>query len=198
LPHGVIVVHDDVMQLDAFVAQLRRDLEAAAEGGGPEVAEAAARLVRALEAAVRLVLLDALGSGVAEINAALAARTEDLGAVVTADLRLRGRDPELVLDVVPLPAEGSSDSEPTRVDLSSQSFEVDDDGNVTRVTLRLPEGLKSMVDSAAGIAGTSLNSYISRTLSEALRTGLPAGPVPPAGPGSRARKSGTRVKGWVR
>lgn len=183
------------MQLDAFVAQLRRDLAAAAEGGGPEVADAAARLARALEAAVRLVLLDALGSGVAELNAALAAQADALGAVVTADLRLRGRDPQLIVDVTPI-ENAAADPEPTRVDLSSQSFEVDDDGNVTRVTLRLPEGLKTMIDSAAGIAGTSLNSYVSRTLSDALRGGPPAPPTPP--PGSRTRKSGSRVKGWVK
>ncbi len=192
------------MQLDAFVAQLRRDLAAAAEGGGPEVADAAARLARSLEPAVRLVLLDALGSGVAELNAALAAQTDALGAVITADLRLRGRDPELIVDVTPIEHEQAADSEPTRVDLSSQSFEVDDDGNVTRVTLRLPEGLKSMIDSAAGIAGTSLNSYVSRTLSDALRAGPPSPPFAPGtpgtpgAPGARSRKSGSRVKGWVK
>lgn len=196
------------MQLEPFVRQLRQDLVAATDSASPEVAEAAGRLTRSLEPALRLVLLDAIGSAVAEMNGALAERTDALGALVTADIRLRGRDPEVVLDVTGL---GAAEQEAGRhvsadepVD-AGQPFEVDDDGNVTRVTLRLPEGLKSMIDSAAGVAGTSLNSYVARTLADALRGGLSspsapfgsaAPPPPPGAPGGR--RSGSKVRGWVR
>lgn len=183
------------MQLEPFVGQLRRDLTAAADGGGPEVVEAAERLARLLEPAVRLVLLDAIGAAVAEVNGALAARTDSLGALVSADLRLRGRDPELVLDITALGESPTTtrDSEPAT---GGARFEVDDDGTVSRVTLRLPEGLKTMIDSAADIAGTSLNAYIARTMADALRGRSPA---PPGSPGSAAgARTGSRVRGWVR
>lgn len=189
------------MQLEPHVGQLRRDLVAAAAGGAPEVVEAADRLARLLEPAVRLVLLDAVGAAVAELNAALAERVDSLGALVTADLRLRGRDPELVLDLASVqsprtdhetPA-GQEKEDPSGPPGAGQPFEVDDDGIVTRVTLRLPEGLKTMVDSAADIAGTSLNAYVTRTLADALRGR--GGPTPPPAPPGR---SGSRVRGWVR
>lgn len=195
------------MKLEPFVTQLRQDLATATDSASPEVAEAAARLVRSLEPALRLVLLEAVGSAVAELNGALAERADTLGALVTADLRLRGRDPEVVLDVTglgaPEPEAGRHVNADSAVD-AGQPFEVDDDGNVTRVTLRLPEGLKSMIDSAAGVAGTSLNSYVARTLADALRGGLtgpqgPFGPPPPSPPGApTSRRSGSKVRGWVR
>ncbi len=195
------------MKLEPFVTQLRQDLATATDSASPEVAEAAARLVRSLEPALRLVLLEAVGSAVAELNGALAERADTLGALVTADLRLRGRDPEVVLDVTglgaPEPEAGRDVNVDSAVD-AGQPFEVDDDGNVTRVTLRLPEGLKSMIDSAAGVAGTSLNSYVARTLADALRSGLtgpqgPFGTPPPPPPGApTSRRSGSKVRGWVR
>lgn len=193
------------MQLEPFVRQLRQDLVAATDSASPEVAEAAGRLTRSLEPALRLVLLDAIGSAVAELNGALADQTEALGALVTADIRLRGRDPEVVLDVTSLAAaeqDGGRHLSGEGTVGAGQPFEVDDDGNVTRVTLRLPEGLKSMIDSAAGVAGTSLNSYVARTLADALRGGLagppfgPAAPPPPGAPTSR--RSGSKVRGWVK
>lgn len=195
------------MKLEPFVSQLRQDLATATDSASPEVAEAAARLVRSLEPALRLVLLEAVGAALAELNGALAERADALGALVIADLRLRGRDPEVVLDVTGLGAPEAEAGRHVNADSAvdaGQPFEVDDDGNVTRVTLRLPEGLKSMIDSAAGVAGTSLNSYVARTLADALRGGLtgpqgPFGPPPPPPSGAPAsRRSGSKVRGWVR
>src|SRR5690242_19071839 len=92
--NGVIVVR---MDITPYVESLRHDLTAAAEAGGPEARAAAERLALALDPAVRLALMDALSQAAAEITAELPA-----GSV---DVRLKGREPQLVVDVpaVPMP-----------------------------------------------------------------------------------------------
>src|ERR1700691_1512556 len=77
------------MELDGYDADLRGQLAAAAENGGEDVRAVAERLSVALDAAARLVLLEALSDAASEITRELAP-----GAV---DVRLRGRDPELVV-----------------------------------------------------------------------------------------------------
>ena len=86
------------MDITPYVDSLRHDLAAAAEAGGPEAKAAAERLALALDPAVRLALMDALSQAAAEITAELAD-----GSV---DVRLRGREPQFVVDVptVPMPA----------------------------------------------------------------------------------------------
>src|ERR1700733_11260780 len=77
------------MELDRYVADLRVHLAAAAESGGEDVRAVAERLNVALDAAARLVLLEALSDAASEITRELAP-----GAV---DVRLRGRDPAFVV-----------------------------------------------------------------------------------------------------
>ena len=79
------------MDITPYVESLRQDLIAAAEAGGPEAKAAAERLTLALDPAVRLALMDALSQAAAEITSELPA-----GSV---DVRLRGREPQLVVDV---------------------------------------------------------------------------------------------------
>ena len=81
--------HDGVMDIDRYVTDLRAQLAAAAETGGEETRALAERLSTALDAAARLVLLEALSDAASEITRELAP-----GSV---DVRLRGRDPELVV-----------------------------------------------------------------------------------------------------
>jgi len=83
------------MDITPYVESLRQDLAAAAEAGGPEARQAAERLALALDPAVRLALMDALSQAAAEITSELAA-----GSV---DVRLRGREPEFVVDVPTMP-----------------------------------------------------------------------------------------------
>src|SRR5689334_7437040 len=89
------------MDLDRYVAALRAQLAAAAETGGDDARALAERLSTSLDAAARLVLLEALSDAAGEITRELAP-----GSV---DVRLRGRDPELVVtrpgtpDVAPTP-----------------------------------------------------------------------------------------------
>src|SRR4051794_38034051 len=113
------------MDLTPYLETLRADLAAAAAPGGPETTRTAELLGDALAAAARLVLLEALSDAAAEITTRL---TE-----ATVDVRLRGREVELVVDrtatVPPDPAE--------------PGVETYDGGELSRLTLRMPEALKA-------------------------------------------------------
>src|SRR3954451_14760632 len=85
--------HSDVMDLTRYVEDLRQRLVVSAEAGGDDARELAGRLVAPLEAATRLVLLDALSAAADEITTQLAP-----GSVA---LRLRGLDPEFVVTAPP-------------------------------------------------------------------------------------------------
>lgn len=179
------------MDITPYVDSLRRDLAAAAEAGGPEVSAAAERLGLALDPAMRLALMDALSQAAAEITSELPA-----GSV---DVRLRGREPELVVDVptIPLPsatAGPADDAEP----------DGEDEGSVARITLRIPESLKTRAEELAAKGGHSLNTWLVTTIRNATRerainvdidlSSLPFGDDFPLGPG---RRGGRRMTGWV-
>jgi hypothetical protein len=133
------------MELSPHVAALRADLAAAAAVGSDEVSRAASLLGDALEPALRLVLLDLLAEAADELTGQLP------GASV--EVRLRGREPELVAHVeqasTPLPGP-----------------EADDNG--ARLTLRLPEALKTRAEAAASAEGLSTNSWLVRAVQSAL------------------------------
>lgn len=195
------------MDLDRHVAALRAELDAVGSAAGAQVADAAGRLARAIDPAARMVLLDAVTAAAAEIDLALADRVPDLGARVMVDVRLRGRAPEFAVDVtavedaVPPPPPGTDVADPPAAA----------DGAVARLTVRLPEALKSQVEAAAAGGGTSVNAWVTRVLADAA-AGMPWGggssyPIPvaplpprPSGPPSagRSRGPGRRIQGWVR
>src|SRR5438093_10814283 len=114
---------------------------AVAELGDEATADAAGRLVVSLQASVGLRLLDALSEAALELNAKLPS-----GHV---EVRLAGQDPELVYvgEEPEAPAAGAEEA------------------YTARITLRLPEGLKSSVDEAAAREGVSVNTWIVRALS---------------------------------
>ncbi len=137
------------MDLTPFLESLRRDLGSAADAAGPDGRAAADRMLLALEPALRLALMEALSQAAAEITAELS------DAVV--EVRLRGRDPELVVDQAE-PTQPIQASAPT----SGQDAddEVGDDGTIARVTLRIPETVKNKAEELAGRSGHSLNGWI--------------------------------------
>jgi hypothetical protein len=153
------------MDLTEYVEALRHSLTTAAAAAGEQAKETARLLSDTMEPAVRLTVTDALAAMAAEVTAALD------GALV--DIRVRGRDPEVV--VVPAehaPAEGPDDAE----DDSAA-----DDGSVARISLRLPDGLKARAEQAAATEGISLNAWLVRAVSDALRSPRP-GPKSGHGP----------------
>lgn len=137
------------MEIEQYVTDLQRQLASAAENGTDETRAVAERLAANLDAATRVVLLDALSAAVGEI-------TRDL-APGSVDLRLRGREVEFV--VTASPAE-SEEAPAASLDL--------DDVSSTRTTLRLPDALKARVDDAAAADGLSVNTWLVRAVAAAL------------------------------
>ena len=146
------------MDITPYVESLRHDLTAAAEAGGPEARAAAERLALALDPAMRLALMDALSQAAAEITAELPA-----GSV---DVRLRGREPELVVDV---PRLSPAAPTPLAPPAAGEDAEGAEDDAVARITLRLPESVKYKAEELATKGGHSLNSWIVNVVRTATR-----------------------------
>src|SRR6476661_6937556 len=148
------------MVITPYVESLRHDLAAAAEAGGPEAKAAAERLALALDPAVRLALMDALSQAAAEITSEL-----PTGSV---DVRLRGREPEFVVDVPTLPLQPPAPPQPPTPPGAEDTEESDDDA-LARITLRIPESLKYKAEELAAKGGHSLNSWIVNVVRAATR-----------------------------
>lgn len=180
------------MDITPYVESLRHDLVAAAEAGGPEAKAAAERLTLALDPAMRLALMDALSQAAAEITSELPA-----GSV---DVRLRGREPELVVDIPAMPSAPAPPPSPA----PAAEEEDDEDGAVARITLRIPESLKTKAEELAARNGHSLNTWLVTTIRNATRdravnvdidlSSLPFFDEMHRGPD---RRGGRRMTGWV-
>jgi hypothetical protein len=171
------------MNLDPFIETLRREL-LAASGAGPEETRAVAeRLTMSLDAAARLVLLEALSAAASEITLELVP-----GSV---DVRLRGRDPEFSVTLPPAvpPAEDNGGTESPVADTRLPTTD-GGDGGTARMTLRLTEQMKLRIEEAAGRQGLSVNAWLGRVIAAALR---PKERHPGRGP-----PVGRRFTGWVR
>jgi hypothetical protein len=147
------------MNVAAYVEALQQDLANVAGVGDEAVAEAARRIAAALESSLRLRLMDAIGEAAAELTNQLPD-----GHV---ELRVTAGEPELVY--VPDPGAPA----PTSLeDLSA------------RITLRLPETLKAIVDAAAQEAGVSANTWLVQQITRS------------ADPKRRPHKGGRRMTGY--
>lgn len=142
------------MDLTPYLEALRADLAAAAAPGGSETTRAAELLGHALEASARLALLEALSDAAAEITT----RLPD----ATVEVRLRGREADLVVTAAAPAAYPPAEPVPA------------DGGDLTRLTLRMPEALKAHVEQAAAGEGISVNAWLVRAVTTAV--GRPAGP----------------------
>ena len=154
------------MELSPYLDTLRRELAAAAAPGGSEVARAAELLSGSLETSTRLLLLEALSDAAAEI-------TSRLGDA-SVDVRLRGREAQFVV----------TRNEPAPAAAPTAAAGAATEGDLARITLRLPEGLKEAVERAAAAEGISVNTWLVRTI--AAMVASPSGfapPVPPTPPG---------------
>ncbi|GIJ00390.1 hypothetical protein CLV28_0304 [Sediminihabitans luteus] len=167
------------MELTRYVDELHHQLTTAAAAGGEEARETAERLTAALDPAVRLVLLDALATAAAEITAELAP-----GSV---EVRLRGREPELVVTPVAEP-DRADRVEPSPAPAAPPVLDPED-VSTSRTTLRLPDQLKSQVEATAAREGVSVNTWLVRAVAARLA------PVTPDAP--RSSTPG-RLTGWVR
>ena len=123
------------MDITPYVDSLRRDLVAAAESGSDEIRAAAERLSMALDPAARLAFMEALSHAAAEITAELPAGT--------VDVRLNGRELDFV---VTAPVSAPAPPNPPR---PPGPEDVVDDGNLARITLRIPESVKTRAEEFA-------------------------------------------------
>ncbi|MDQ4053135.1 MAG: pilus assembly protein HicB [Actinomycetota bacterium] len=144
------------MDITPYVDSLRRDLISAAESAGPELKQAAERLAFALDPAARLALMEAISQAASEITAEMPA-----GGV---DVRLDGRDLDFVVHAPAGPPLPPAPPPPS-------AAEPEEDGGVARITLRLPEGVKTRAEDAAAAAGTSLNTWLVNIVRAATRDG---------------------------
>jgi hypothetical protein len=183
------------MDLTPYVASLNSALVTSAQTSSPEVREAAERLAHGIEPAIRLSFMEMASEVAAEVTARLD------GDVV--DVRLRGGNPEIVVD-----RRGASPEEPT-VPFGSSPYgtppppapppppqpPVDDEGGMSRISLRLPDYLKTQVDEAAAAEGVSANTWLIRAVQSALTP--PQAGIDITTPGGRVR-IGRSMTGWVR
>ena len=165
------------MDLTPYLETLRADLAAAAAPGGPETTRAAEMLGHSLESSARLALLEALSDAAAEITTRL--------SDATVEVRLRGRDADLVVTALEQP---TSPAGPTGPAVPPPV----DGGDLTRLTLRMPEALKTHVEQIAAAEGISVNAWLVRAVTAAISYPPPP-PAPPAPPRGRP---GKQIKGY--
>jgi predicted HicB family RNase H-like nuclease len=166
------------MDLTPYITTLRDDLTTAASAGDEHTQRIAAALAAALEPAARLALMNALSDLAAEVTAALGDRV--------VELRLDGRD--VRVSVTGDHAETTATPPPPPRQTGS-----DLGGDVSRITLRLFEEIKSQAERAAAEQGMSLNAWLSQAVQGALHGGRDRGWEPRGDD----RRRGRRVRGWV-
>jgi hypothetical protein len=129
------------MNLSIVIDSLRAELTAVAELGDERVAGVAQRLADTLGASLRLRLQDVLSQAALELSEKLPS-----GHV---EVRLAGQEPELVY------VEGEREPAAGGEELSA------------RITLRLPDSLKTSIEAAASREGVSVNAWLVRALARA-------------------------------
>ena len=181
------------MDITPYVDTLRRDLLAAAEAGGDELKQAAERLAYALDPSARLALMEAISHAAAEITAEL-----PQGSV---DVRLNGRELDFVVDTPP----AATPPAPPTPPLAPAPPVPDEDGDLARITLRIPESVKARAEDKAAAAGQSLNTWLvnvvrGATSEHAINVDIDLSSIPFVGydPFAGSRKPGSRrMTGWL-
>ncbi|MEU1980236.1 hypothetical protein [Nocardia sp. NPDC019395] len=140
------------MDLTRYTARIRDDLLAAAALGDEKTQATADALAKTVENSARLAILSALTELADTVSAELGDRS----------VRVSLHDTDATVEVGRTP---SSDN---------PSFE-EMTGDISRVTLRLVEQVKSRAEEAAAQSGQSLNSWMAGVVSGALRDQMRGG-----------------------
>jgi hypothetical protein len=133
------------MNLTIVLEGLQQDLQNLGELGDERSAQVAQRLTEALGSSLRLKLLDLFSQAAVELSSKLPS-----GHI---EVRLAGQEPELVFVDIPGESAGMAGEE-----LSA------------RISLRLPESLKSAVEKAADREGVSTNAWLVRAIARATES----------------------------
>src|SRR5438552_3890273 len=131
------------MELSEYIETLRGEVASITRVAGEDVARAGQMIAEALDSSIRLTLLDVLSGAAAEITSRL-----DNTAI---ELRLSSGNPTFVVVHAPqeLPPLPPPPAGPDR-------GEGEEETGTSRVTLRLPDGLKTRAEAAASKAGERL------------------------------------------
>lgn len=176
------------MDITPYVESLRASLAAAAETADDQTRRAAERLGFALDSSARLALMEAISQAAAEITAEM----PDGGV----DVRLNGRDLDFLVHVTA--------STPPAPPPPPSPEELEDD-TLARITLRIPESVKTRAEERAAEAGQSLNTWLVNVVRAATREGaisidvtLPGIPFLSGGePFSGKRRGPKHMTGWL-
>jgi len=142
------------MEITPYVENLRASFVSTAASAGEETRQAAERLGFALDSSARLAIMEAVSQAAAEITAEM-----PNGGV---DVRLNGRDLDFLVHVTaPTPPAPPPPPAPEDVE----------DGNLSRITLRIPESVKTKAEERAAEAGQSLNTWLVNIVRAAPREG---------------------------
>ena len=194
------------MDLTPYTQSLRDDLITAASVGDEDARRAAVMLAGAIEPAARLAIMTALSDLAAEVTGAL--------RDTTVELKLDGRDVRVAVTehVAPEPAGARADflrkpsgPDPAAADPAAAAGAGDSPedlkravqdagGELSRTTVRLFNELKSQAERAAAEQGVSLNTYISRAVSDSVRSAVPGKPPRGRSAGGHDRT----VTGYIR
>ncbi|MGW4478422.1 toxin-antitoxin system HicB family antitoxin [Rhodococcus triatomae] len=152
------------MDISEYTQSLRRDLAAAAALGDENTRRIAEALADAAENSARLMLIGALSDLASEVTAALGDRT--------VHVRLRGSEAAVEVTAGDRPEQTADETETeteTARETPRAAGEFDDlSGDISRVTLRLVEQVKSRAEEAAAQNGVSLNSWVAQAVQGAL------------------------------
>lgn len=176
------------MELTPYIDRLRHDLVQTAAGGSDQLRDAAERLALALDPALRLAMMEALAQATAEITTEM--RT---GSV---EVRLAGRDLEFVV-------EQHRGDVPAATAPADTEEDEDEEAATARITLRLPESVKTRAEQQANRSGQSLNTWIVGVLRAATRDrsvniDIDLSSLPFFGPGDdHPGRRSRRMTGWV-
>jgi hypothetical protein len=140
------------MELSPYVSALRDNLTAAAAAGDEQTRTAARVLAATIEPAARLAIMNALADLAGEVTLALEDRV--------VEVRLDGQDVQVVVT-------GTPNDEPEPADEPPPNLS-DPTGDISRITVRLLEELKTKAEEAASARGVSLNSFVSQAVQGAL------------------------------
>jgi hypothetical protein len=167
------------MELGQYVSQVQTQLAAAAALGDDSARVTADALIATAEPAIRLAVLGAVAGAADDITTALL----DWPGAPVVSVRIDGDD--LRIEVHPS-APGRPGPEPPVAGL-------DEGDNAARISLRLPESLKSQIEHDARRHSASVNTWILRAAANALpgsgtRDQRPAGWEP---------GTGHHLTGWI-
>jgi hypothetical protein len=167
------------MELSQYVSQVQTQLAAAAALGDDVARVTADALIAMTEPAVRLALLGAVAAAANDITTGLL----DWPGAPVVSVRIDGDD--VRIEVRPS-APGQPGPEPPVTGL-------DEGDNAARISLRLPESLKSQIEHDARRHGASVNTWILR----AAANGLPGSGARVQRPTGWEAGTGHHVTGWI-